>query len=313
VTAAAVLLAVVAWIAFAVTAPRLARRLPPAAATVALATGSIVIAASSVIVVAMLAAPWIAQLPEIVELGPWSATKLRSGSPIPVAVAAGCTVLVGAAFARLALTGWRRTAAIAAIHRCYQHLPATDANLVIVDSDLLDAFATPLPSGRIVVTTGLLRALSANERRALLAHERAHLEHRHAWWVLATDLAAATNPLLRPSSRAVRHAVERWADEEAARAVGDRALTARTIARVALLVKSNQQVPTMAATGGDVPDRVRALLTAPPRRRLLPVLGMAVMLALNLSAGADVHRRTDTVFDHAAVTQAYCGPRHANC
>jgi hypothetical protein len=107
--------------------------------------------------------------------------------------------------------------------------------------------------------------------------------------------------------------VERWADEEAARAVGDRALTARTIARVALLVKSNQQVPTMAATGGDVPDRVRALLTAPPRRRLLPVLGMAVMLALNLSAGADVHRRTDTVFDHAAVTQAYCGPRHANC
>jgi hypothetical protein len=313
VTAAAVLLAMVAWIAFAVTAPRLARRLPPAAATLALATGSVMIAASSIIVVAMLAAPWIAQLPEVVELGPWSAPKLRSGSPIPVAAAAGCAALVGAAFVRLALTGWRRAAAIAAVHRCCQHLPATDANLVIVDSEQLDAFATPLPSGRIVVTTGLLRALSTDERRALLAHERAHLEHHHAWWVLATDLAAATNPLLRPSARAVRHAVERWADEQAARAVGDRALTARTIARVALLIKSNQQVPAMAATGGDVPDRVRALLTAPPRRRLLPVLGMAVMLTLSLSAGVDVHSRTDTVFDHAAVSQAHCDPRHGTC
>jgi hypothetical protein len=313
VTAAAVLLAVAAWIAFAVGAPRLARRLPPAVATATLAAGSLIIAASSIIVIAMLAAPWIAQLPEIAELGPWSATKLRSGTSIPVTAAVTCCALVVAAIVRLAVTGWRRLAAIAEIYRCCQHLPATDANLVIVDSEQPDAFATPLPSGRIVVTSGLLRALSADERRALLAHERAHLEHHHAWWVLATDLAAATNPLLQPSVRAVRHAVERWADEEAARAVGDRALTARTIARVALLTKSKDRIPAMAAIGGDVPDRVRALLTAPPRPRLLPVLAMAAMLALNLPAGADLHHRTDAVFDGAAVSQSHCGLRHGDC
>jgi Zn-dependent protease with chaperone function len=315
VTAAAVLLAVVAWIAFALIAPRLARTLPPAAATLALAGGSVMIAASSIIMIVMLVAPSIAQLPEVAELGPWSATKLRSGSPIPVTAAAGCAALVGAALAGFALTGWRRARAIAAVHRYCQHLPATDANLVVVDSERPDAFATPLPSGRIVVTTALLRALSADERRALLAHERAHLEHRHAWLVLATDLAAATNPLLRPTTRAVRRTVERWADEEAARAVGDRALLARTIARVALLIKSSEgeQVPAMSATGGDVPDRVRALLTSPPRRRLLPVLGMAVMLALTLSAGIRVDHRTDSVFDRAAVPGAECGSRHGDC
>jgi Zn-dependent protease with chaperone function len=313
VTTATVLLAAFAWIVFAVTGPRLARRLPPAAATLALAGGSVMIATSGIIMIAMLVAPWVAQLPEVAELGPWSATKLRSGSPISTTAAVGCAALVSAALLGLALTGWRRAAAIAAVHRYCQHLPATDANLVVVDSERPDAFATPQPSGRIVVTTGLLRALSADERRALLAHERAHLEHHHAWLVLATDLAAATNPLLRPAARAVRRAVERWADEEAARAVGDRTLLARTIARVALLIKDDQQVRALAATGGDVPDRVRALLTPPPRRRLLPVLGMAAMLTLTLSAGAGVQHRTDLVFDHAAVPEAGCGPQHGGC
>nr|WP_240942045.1 M56 family metallopeptidase [Planosporangium thailandense] len=186
-------------------------------------------------------------------------------------------------------------------------MPATDANLVVVDSDQPDAFAIPPPSGRIVVTTGLLRALSADERRVLLAHEQAHVDHHHAWWVLATDLAAATNPLLRSSAQAVRHAVERWADEDAARQVGDRVLTARTIARAALLVTPTQPAQAMTATGGNVPDRVRALMGAPPRRRLLPVLGMATILALSLSASAGVDSRTDTVFDRASLTQARIG------
>ncbi|GII25291.1 M56 family metallopeptidase [Planosporangium mesophilum] len=308
----AVLLAVVAWIAFVVIAPRLSRRLPPAAATVGLTAGSVVIAGSGVVMIAMLAAPWIAQLPEISELGPWSATKLRSGSPVPLAAAVTFAALVGVAVVRLAVTGWRRARAMAAVRRYCRHLPATDASLVVVDSQRPDAFATPLPSGRIVVTTGLLRALSAAERRALLAHERAHLEHHHAWWVLAADLAASANPLLRPSARAVRRAVERWADEEAAAAVGDRALVARTIARVALLITSRERVPAMAASGGDVPDRVRALLAAPPRRRLLPVLGMVAMLMLTLTAGIRVDHRTDTVFDRATVPEAGYGLRHGH-
>jgi Zn-dependent protease with chaperone function len=298
---ATMLLAVVAWVAFAVTAPRLARRLPPAAATRALTAGAVVIAASSVVMIATVAAPWIAQLPEIDDLGYWSPAKLRSDSQVPVAAAVACALLVFVALGRLAVTTWRRVKAMAEVHRCCQHLPSAAADVVVVDSEHPDAFATPLPGGRIVVTTGLLRALSADERRALFAHERSHIAHRHAWWVLATDLAAASNPLLVPSARAVRRAVERWADEDAAHVVGDRVLTARTVARVALLIKDSQPVPATAATGGDVPHRVRALMAAPPRRRLLPVLGMVTMLLLSVSAGISVHERTDTVFDRASV------------
>src|SRR5207248_706641 len=78
-------------------------------------------------------------------------------------------------------------------------------SLVVLDNDRPDAFATPGARGRIVVTRGLLRALNADERRALLAHETAHLAHRHACWLLVAELAAAANPMLTPTARAVRH------------------------------------------------------------------------------------------------------------
>src|SRR5262249_42248568 len=49
-----------------------------------------------------------------------------------------------------------------------------------------------------------------------------HLVHRHAWWLLGADLAAAANPLLRPTAAVIGQAVERWADEDAAASIGDR-------------------------------------------------------------------------------------------
>lgn len=326
---AAALLAVLACVAFALSGPRLARRLRPAAATRALTAGAVVTATTSLLVIAALAAAWVAQLPELVELGPWSAAKLRAGSPIPAGAAICCTVLVGAALGRLGLIGWRRVSALAAVHRCCQKLPAAVAGLVVLDSERPDAFATPLPSGRIVVTTGLLRALSAEERRALLAHERSHLTHHHAWWVLAADLAAAANPLLWSTAREVRRSVERWADEDAAADVGNRALTARTIARVALLMSDAQPppqpssgpqsqqpttpVPALAATGGDVPARVRALLAGPPRRRLLPAVAIAGIVALSVACGVTEQLAADTVFDRAAATSADCAAHDHHC
>jgi Peptidase family M48 len=306
----AALLAALGCVAFALAGPRLARRLRPAAATCALTVGAVVTAATSLLVIAELAAAWIAQLPEIVDLGPWSAAKLRAGSPIPADAAIGCIALIVAAMGHFGVTGWRRLRALAAVHRCCQKLPAAATGLVVLDSERPDAFATPLPSGRIVVTTGLLRALSAEERRTLLAHERSHLSHHHAWWVLATDLAAAANPLLWWTAREVRRSVERWADEDAAADVGNRALTARTIARVALLMNAAHAAPALAATGGDVPARVRALLAAPPRRRLLPAVAIAGIVALSVASGVTEQVAADTVFDRAAATSADCAGQH---
>ena len=70
--------------------------------------------------------------------------------------------------------------------------------------------------GRIVVSTGLLRRPDASERRALLAHERAHLAGGHHVHNTAAHLAAAASPLLGRLAAAVALACERRADETAA-------------------------------------------------------------------------------------------------
>lgn len=46
---------------------------------------------------------------------------------------------------------------------------------MVLDDPVPDAYALDGLLGRIVVSTAMLRALVADERRALLAHESAHL------------------------------------------------------------------------------------------------------------------------------------------
>ena len=87
------------------------------------------------------------------------------------------------------------------------------------------AFVLPGRPGRIVVSAGMLRALDVEERRVLLAHERSHLDRHHHRFIRLTDLAASALPLLRPVQRHVRFTVERWADEDAAAAVGTAGLS----------------------------------------------------------------------------------------
>ncbi len=164
-----------------------------------------------------------------------------------------------------------------------------------------DAFTTPQPAGRIVVTTGLLRALSSQERRVVLAHETSHLLHRHAWWQLAADLAAAANPLLRPSARAIGTAIERWADEDAAISVGDRKMVARALARTALLT-TNPDIAAglvLAAATGNIPGRVRALIDPAPRPRPVRVMVLAALLTVLATATLMVQHRGEQLFEYA--------------
>ncbi|PYC61400.1 M56 family peptidase, partial [Streptomyces tateyamensis] len=69
------------------------------------------------------------------------------------------------------------------------------------------------------------------ERAALLAHERAHLRARHHLFLAAAEYAAVLHPALRRLRGPLGYHLERWADESAARSVGDRALTARAVGR----------------------------------------------------------------------------------
>ncbi|MFJ4537354.1 M48 family metalloprotease [Streptomyces tibetensis] len=134
--------------------------------------------------------------------------------------------------------------------------------------------------GRVVVTTALLDRLRPGERRALFAHERAHLAARHDRFLLAVQLAARANPFLRPLRTAVAYTAERWADEEAARAIGSRRTVARAIGMAALVSRGTPH-PTFAglAAPGPVPRRVAALLGPAPAVRHWPPAFTAVGLA----------------------------------
>ncbi|WP_163568935.1 M56 family metallopeptidase [Fodinicola feengrottensis] len=172
-----------------------------------------------------------------------------------------------------------------------------------MESDTADAFTTPEMAGRIVITTALLRVLTAQQRHALLAHERSHLAHRHSWWLLVADLAAGVNPLLRPTATAIAQAVERWADEDAATVVGDRRLVATAVATAAL-ARRRSVSPGLAAAGGHVPRRVRALLAPPPRRRPILLGTVIVLLACTAAATIAVERSGDQIFDRAGISNS---------
>lgn len=296
----AVVVAVAVTLLVAVAGPRLGRRMPPAVATRLLAAASILVAGCSVFVLGVVASTWIGQLPLVAALGDWSASDLRSADPIPTEVAAGSVVLLLPAAVSWLVVVARRCRALVAVYRICRHLRGAGA-LVVVDDQRPDAYTTPQPAGRIVVTTGLLHALAADEWRVVLAHETSHLLHRHAWWLLAADVAAAANPLLRPTAAATARCVERWADEDAAATVGDRRLVARALARTALLTRDPELGGqfALAAAGGDVPSRVRALLAEPPRSRPATVVVLAVLLLVLSAATVVVQHRGEQLFEYA--------------
>lgn len=302
--AVALILALVGALAFAALAPALGRRLPPATATRLLVPASALVAGSTVFVLGAAAFTWMGQFPEVAEEGSWSPAALGTLTPIPAAPAALCALLLLLAAAWATIVAVRHGRAVVDVHRMCRHQQPV-GGLVVVDSPLPDAFATPQPAGRIVVTTGLLRALTPAERRIVLAHEASHLAHRHAWWIMGADLAAAVNPLLRPTARTVAHGAERWADEDAASDVGDRRCVARTVARVALLRQAALRGQTTgsagpAATGGNVPDRVRALLAPPPPRRPAVVASLVALLIATGLATTAVQHTGEELFEQAA-------------
>jgi Zn-dependent protease with chaperone function len=268
----------------------LARRLPPATAVRTLTAAMLITALATGFVLAAAALLVIGQFPPVAALGEWSGAALASGDPVPLAVgglAAVAVAVLGAAVVRHATHTVRDLLQTA---RACRALGPAVAGLVVVEDDEPDAFALPGLTGRVVVSTAMLRALPAAERRVLLAHEAAHLRHRHHLYVLVAELAAAANPLLRPAARAVRRGVERWADEVAAAQVGDRSLTARALARAGLArAAARRPAPqlSLALPGveGDLVERTRAMLTPPARRR--PLLA-GIVAALVLTSGAAV-------------------------
>lgn len=286
--------------------PALARRaldrLAPVVALWAVTVCAVVLAGSSLaalgafVLTGLLKVPLFAALGELVR-------PLRTASDLVVLPAAATSV--GA----LAVCGWtlvrsvlRQTRAFRAARSEAGRGPAA-GDLCVVDSPRPDAYALPGRPHRIVVTTAMLRSLDAPEREALFAHERAHNEGGHHYFLAAAELAAHCHPALRPVRETIRLAAERAADEAAAASVGDRRLTARAIARAALAgqaARSERPDFAAAATTGPVPQRVQALLAAPRAahrtgRRIAALLlaCAAVSCVASVTGMADFHHRVE--------------------
>ena len=264
------------------------RRAAPDVAAKVVTIGAVAAAALAIWGLALLTAARVGQVPVVAREGHWSALRVAARNPVPeaISIVAGFLLIVGAT--RLLFFAFREQRLVTFIRRQGACLPQ-GTGLAVLDDPRPDAFALPGKPGRVVMTTSLVRALDATERRVVLAHEYAHLRHRHHWFRTAIETAAALNPFVSPARRDVAFALERWADEEAAEVVADRGTAARALAHAALLTHDSR--PVNAGFGLSrlgVADRVAALSTgAPPRRLTLAVGAFLVVVVPAAFAAAD--------------------------
>jgi Zn-dependent protease with chaperone function len=293
---------VVAGVALGWAAPRIGAALPPSAAVVSLTVAALTAALSTGLALAATGIFVVARLRPIAEAGHWSVRSLLAEQPLPTSVAAVATAAVAALlFSAIWHTG-RTARELARTARLCRRL-GSGMDIVIVNDPTPDAYALSCGAGgRIVVSTAMLRALPADQRRALLAHEAAHLNRHHHLFVLAGRLAAAANPVLRPVVAEIRVGIERWADEVAAAEIGDRRLTARSLTNAALCrhrAHGKRPAGALAATETMLVRRVRALLkSAPPPRPLITTAVAALVATMIATTGWTAHV-TDNSFDRA--------------
>jgi beta-lactamase regulating signal transducer with metallopeptidase domain len=264
-------------------AGRIGRRLPPAAIvrlgtalalTIAVMTG-LVLCVAGVLSIRTL------------EAAGRRSSQLGKGLPTMTStVAGGLAALVVCVLLASAVRCFARCAQ-SLLQACVdsRRLGPIHSGLIVVEDEMPTAFAVAGVPGHVVVSTAMLHALDAEERKVLLAHEAAHLRHHHHLYTQLAQLAAAANPLLRPLARVIAGNTERWADEAAAAEVGSRNLVARGLARAALARHAHAQAgasragemrsesgrlsATVAATDGQLADRISLLLAPPPQKASL--------------------------------------------
>lgn len=220
--------------------------------------------------------------------------RFRSG-PASVAVAAILLAATLSAAAAGLRHLWHVGKNLRAATRFCRDL-ARPGGYLLVRSPIADAYSVPGRRGGIVLTTAMKSALTEGELTVLLAHERAHLRHHHSRWIQIAETAAVLHPLLRPVPDVVRRAAERWADEEAA--TGGRRTAAQAVAAAAVARSRSLEAhssTTLSVAGGDVVERVRALVDPPklPWARTIAAMLLVAIALVSFSA----LRTTDVVQD----------------
>jgi Zn-dependent protease with chaperone function len=165
-------------------------------------------------------------------------------------------------------------------------------DVCVLDHPVPVAYCVPARTRLIVVSSGALDRLEDGELQAVLAHERAHLRHRHHVILTVVDsLAAALAwlPTFRAARRDLPLLLEMTADEIAARRWG-RATVAAALRKLAI---SPSPAGGLAAGGSDhsqLDKRLARLETSPPAddaqvRRLTRITAMtSIAVPLLISA-----------------------------
>ncbi len=142
----------------------------------------------------------------------------------------------------------------------------------------------PGRAGQIVISTAMVELLDDDEQRIVVAHERAHAHYRHDRYLL--DCRSSRQRRCHRCGRwrmRVNYSIERWADEAAAAACGDRRLVAITLGKVALQTNP----PTVAGFSGlGVASRMGALLEPPipnPHRSHVVALWSSIAVTAGFS------------------------------
>ncbi|MER6194454.1 M56 family metallopeptidase [Streptomyces cyaneofuscatus] len=266
------------------------QHLHPRRAARLLTTVAVILASCSLVCLGLLVVVGTAQLPGNPLPDGWSDEEVREAVPHDAFAGKASILALVAVTMACGFTVHRHYRFRARAHRTLAGLRG-GGDLAVLPDDVPYAYALPGSPGRVMVSTAMLAALDPAERRALLAHERAHLDGRHHRLLLATRLAGCVNPLLRPLRAALVYSTERWADEEAARVTGDRRLTARAVGKAALISAPGPAAAAVAgfAAAGPVPRRVAALLgPVPPDRGWPPALTPAGAAAFVAAAGTTV-------------------------
>lgn len=161
--------------------------------------------------------------------------------------------------------------------------------IVVTPAVVGSPFVAGPGASRIIVPAAAWRALSPDEREAVLLHEVAHLRGRHPWLAVGVSAVAglfAFVPLVSRAERALRAAIEDCADEAAVSHGASPLALASALVRVAERGDHGEGLgaPYLGVASAGLEVRVAALLdpAAPPSGRHVAarwalVLGVALV------------------------------------
>lgn len=204
-------------------------------------------------------------------------------------VQAVAAALLGCLLMRLAGCAIRSAAANyhdRARHRAVLSLVArrdTSLGAHVVPDRTPIVYCLPGRGGRVVFTSAAVQELTAIQRAAVVAHERAHLRGRHHLFIASASLLTSAFPRVRLFSGGFDHTaelVEMRADDLASRGIGRRPLAEALLA----LAGMGSSTTVLAASAVTTAARIERLLTqqALPCSSRLRRMGRAGGAALSI-------------------------------